>query len=80
MKSICQRFLPLCLAISGIALAQWDAKDEALQRAVQAHDPAVFVATSALDLNQKSSCVTTAKPLPPNKKRKPKGGAKSGRS
>ncbi|MEO8006770.1 MAG: hypothetical protein ABI771_17770 [Betaproteobacteria bacterium] len=80
MKSFCPKFLLLSLAISGIALAQQYSKDEALQRIVQAHDSAVLLATSALNLDQQSSCATNSKPLPLNKKRKPKGGTKNGRS
>ena len=80
MKSTYPKFLLLCLAISGIAVAQQDSMYEALQRVVQAHAPAMLVETDALGLTQKSSCATTAKPIPPNKKRKPKGGAKNARS
>jgi hypothetical protein len=79
MKSTFPKFLLLCLAISGIALAQQYSNDEALQPGVQAHEPAMFVATSAA-YNNNFSCATNIKPLPPNKRRKPKIDAKKGRS
>lgn len=78
VKFISRNFLLICLAISGVAIGQPGSKEEAPQRVAQAHDPAMFVAAGAPYLNQK--CATTSKPLPPNKRRKPKVDAKKGRS
>jgi hypothetical protein len=80
VKPLSKYFLLLFLAISGVAIGQSGLKDEAPRRVVRAHDPAMFVAASALYLNPKSSCATISKPLPPHKGRKPKAQAKNGRS
>lgn len=73
MKSIRKNLLVLCLAISGVAVAQEGSKDEA-------QGSTILATTRADSLGLNSSCTTTSKPLPPNKKRKPKAGTKSGRA
>jgi hypothetical protein len=80
VKFISKVFLLICFVISGVAIAQPASKVEAPRGVVQAHDPAMFVATGAFNFNQKSRCATTAKQLPPTKRRKPKVGTKNGRS
>lgn len=72
MKSIRKNLLVLCVAISGTAFAQ-GSKDGT-------QDSTVLATTRAASFNQESACATTSKPLPPNKKRKPKPGTKNGRA
>jgi hypothetical protein len=73
MKSIRKNFLALCLAISGVAVAQGGSKDGT-------QDSTVLATTRAASFNQESACATTSKPLPPNKKGKQKPGTKNGRA
>lgn len=75
MKSFYWKFILLCFAISGLAIAQ---QDESMLHITHAQSPAVFVATGAA-FDRKRNCATTRQLLP-NKKRKPKAGTKSGRS
>jgi hypothetical protein len=80
MKSVFPLVFVVCVAAHGFANAHQVPMDEASQRMLQARDSAVLVATDARLLKPKTRCATTAKPVPPGKKRKPKSGVKNGRS
>ncbi|MEO8006771.1 MAG: hypothetical protein ABI771_17775 [Betaproteobacteria bacterium] len=66
MKSLLGTFFLLFFLIPVLAQAQQDPKSEALQRVVQAHDPAMFVATGALYLKQEAIRANKGKALSPD--------------
>jgi hypothetical protein len=65
MKSLLGTFFLLCFLIPSFSQAEQDPKSEALQRVVQAHDPAMFVATGALYLKQEAIRANKGKALSP---------------
>ena len=80
MKAAYRTFFLLCFLVSGVAHARQNPKDEAFRGVGQARDPATFVVTDARSLNQKVVQTNNVKPLPQNRKRKPKAGGKNGRA
>ena len=65
MTSIFRALLLLCLVTFSSAHAQQDLKEDAVQRVVHSHDPAIFVATGALYLKQEAIRANGGKPLSP---------------